>query len=55
MTTKAKNDQTSNHTAQVAGIVLATLLALTAIVSAVIAPTDLSGRPLSNASIVSVR
>ena len=47
MTTRTKNDQTSNQAAQVAGIVLASLLALTAIVSAVIAPTDLAGRPLS--------
>ncbi|ADG11995.1 hypothetical protein [Caulobacter segnis] len=47
MTTKAKNDQTTKQAAQVAGIVLASLLALTAIVTAVIAPTDLSDRPLS--------
>lgn len=51
MTTRAKNDQTPNHAAQVAGIVLASLLALTAIVSAVIAPTDLSGRPLASPTI----
>jgi hypothetical protein len=47
MTTRAKNDQTAKQAAQVAGIVLASLLALTAVVSAVVAPTDLSGRPLS--------
>lgn len=48
MTTRAKNDQTAKQAAQVAGIVVASLLALMAIASAIIAPTDLSGRPLSN-------
>lgn len=51
MTTRAKNDQAAKQAAQVAGIVLASLLALTAIVSAVIAPTDVMGRPLSTTEI----
>lgn len=55
MTTKTKNDQTAKQAAQVAGIVLASLLALTAIVSAVVAPTDLSGRPLSSPTVVASR
>lgn len=55
MSTRAKNDQTSNPVAQVAGVVLASLLALTAIVSAVIAPTDLSGRPVSSPTVVASR
>jgi hypothetical protein len=52
MSTSSKNDQTTNPIAQAAGIVLASLLALTAIVSAVVAPTDLSGRPVSSPTVV---
>ncbi|WP_299003906.1 hypothetical protein [uncultured Caulobacter sp.] len=55
MSTSSKNDQTPNPIAQAAGIVLASLLALTAIVSAVVAPTDLSGRPVSSPTVVASR
>ena len=55
MSTSSKNDQTPNPIAQAAGIVLASLLALTAIVSAVVAPTDPSGRPVSSQTVVASR
>jgi len=51
MTTRAKNEPMSKQAAQVAGIILASLLALAAIVSAVVAPTDISGRPLEQVTL----
>ena len=49
---KTHTQPTSKETSPVLGIVLATLLALAAIVSAVLNPTDLSGRPVSHATMV---
>lgn len=51
MTTKAKNEPLSKQVPQLLGILLASLLAVTAAVSAVVAPTDLSGRPLPRATL----
>ncbi|PZR32042.1 hypothetical protein [Caulobacter segnis] len=51
MTTKAKNEPLSKQVPQLLGVLLASLLAVTAAVSAVVAPTDLSGRPLPRATL----
>lgn len=51
---RAKMTPTTKQAAHLIGIALATLLALAAVVSAVLNPTDLNGRPLSRETAAAV-